>query len=55
MPAKHADLHGNAPDTSPTALVLVDVINDFEFEGAERLFVHALPAARREALPRVRR
>ena len=49
MPAKHADLHGNAPDTSPTALVLVDVINDFEFEGAERLFEHALPAARRIA------
>src|SRR5690606_8339841 len=33
MPAKHDDLHGNAPDSSPTALVLVDVINDLEFEG----------------------
>src|SRR6185369_8583656 len=40
------DLHGNAPDDSPVALLLIDVINDFEFEGAEALFDHALPAAR---------
>lgn len=49
MPSKHQDLHGNAPDKSSTALVLVDVINDFEFEGGERLFEHALPAAQRIA------
>ena len=43
---KHPDLHGNAPDKSAVALVLIDVINDFEFdEGAQRLFEHALPVA----------
>jgi nicotinamidase-related amidase len=28
---KNRDLHGNLPDTCPVALLLVDVINDFEF------------------------
>jgi nicotinamidase-related amidase len=37
------DLHGNVPDTSPTALLLVDVINDFEWEGGEQLVEAALP------------
>jgi nicotinamidase-related amidase len=46
MASKREDLHGNAPDKSPAALVLVDVINDLEFEGGERLLEHALPAAR---------
>jgi nicotinamidase-related amidase len=44
-----SDLHGNAPDDSPVVLVLIDVINDFEFEGAETLFRHALPAAKQIA------
>ena len=47
---KSSDLHGNAPDNSPVALLLIDVINDFEFdEGAADLFQHALPAAKRIA------
>ena len=47
---KSPDLHGNAPDNSPVALLLIDVINDFEFdEGAEDLFRFALPAAKRIA------
>lgn len=47
---KHSpDLHGSAPDNSPVALLLIDVINDFEFEGAEALYRHALPAARKIA------
>jgi len=47
---KSSDLHGNAPDNSPAALLLIDVINDFEFdEGAEDLFRFALPAAKRIA------
>jgi nicotinamidase-related amidase len=46
-PAKNHDLHGNVPDTARVALVLIDVINDFEFEGGDRLFEHALPMARR--------
>ena len=46
MPPRNPDLHGNAPDTSRVALVLVDVINDLEFEGGDRLLPHALPIVR---------
>ena len=47
---KSPDLHGNAPDNSPIALLLVDVINDFEFdEGADELFGYAMPAAKQIA------
>ena len=45
----NSDLHGNAPDNSPVALLLIDVINDLEFEGGEELLRHALPTARRIA------
>ncbi|MBV9774804.1 MAG: cysteine hydrolase [Gemmatimonadetes bacterium] len=54
MPAHNADLHGNAPDTSATALVLVDMINDMEYEGGDALLVHALPAAERIAALKAR-
>jgi nicotinamidase-related amidase len=37
-PIKNQDLHGNVPDASPVVLILIDVINDFEFEGAEPIF-----------------
>jgi len=43
---KNHDLHGNAPDRAEIALVLIDVINDFEFEGGEELLRAALPAAK---------
>lgn len=47
---KSHDLHGNAPDNSPIALLLIDVINDFEFdEGADDLLRFALPAAKQIA------
>lgn len=49
-----SDLHGNAPDDSPVVLLLIDVINDFEFEGAESLFTHAQPAAKKIAELKVR-
>src|SRR5436189_5936213 len=49
MTKKSPDLHGNAPDRSPIALLLIDVINDFEFAGAEILFPPALPAAKQIA------
>ena len=49
MPAKNEDLHGNAPDESPIALLLIDVINDLEFEGGEELLKSALPMAERLA------
>ncbi|MDT7604526.1 MAG: hypothetical protein QOF61_2523 [Acidobacteriota bacterium] len=48
-PAKNEDLHGNVPDTAAVALLLIDVINDLEFEGGENLLRHALPAAKRLA------
>jgi nicotinamidase-related amidase len=43
------DLHGNVPDRSELALVLIDVINDLEFERGEALLAHALPMAQRIA------
>ena len=46
---RNSDLHGNAPDNSPVALLLIDVINDLEFEGGEKLLRNAVPAARRIA------
>ena len=45
MPAKNNDLHGNVPDHSPVALILIDVINDMEFDSGEALFRNAMPAA----------
>ena len=45
MPAKNEDLHGNVPDKSNVALLLIDVINDLEFESGEELLRHALPMA----------
>ncbi|HEX3557721.1 MAG TPA: isochorismatase family cysteine hydrolase [Pyrinomonadaceae bacterium] len=47
MPAKNEDLHGFVPDKSNVALLLIDVINDLEFEGGEELLRHALPMARK--------
>lgn len=45
-PAKNQDLHGNVPDMSPVALVLIDVINDLDFPGGDRLVPHARSMAR---------
>ncbi|HYP27393.1 MAG TPA: cysteine hydrolase [Blastocatellia bacterium] len=45
-PAKNEDLHGNVPDKAHAALILIDIINDFEFEGGEELIRYAEPAAR---------
>ena len=49
MPIKSEDLHGNVPDAAGAALLLIDVINDFEFENGEQLFEHAMPAAKQIA------
>lgn len=43
MPIKSKDLHGNVPDEAGVALLLIDVINDFEFESGEQLLKLALP------------
>lgn len=42
-PAKNPDLHGNVPENSSVALLLIDVINDMDFEGSEPL-VRQAPA-----------
>jgi nicotinamidase-related amidase len=49
MNKKSPDLHGNAPDNARVVLLLVDVINDLEFIGGDKLLIHALPAARKIA------
>jgi nicotinamidase-related amidase len=49
MPANNEDLHGSVPESSPVALLLIDVINDMEFEGAEVLVEQAVPMAHRIA------
>jgi len=43
--SKNEDLHGNAPDKSKVALLIIDVINDFDFEHGEKLFDNSLPMA----------
>lgn len=43
------DLHGMVPDEHPVALLVIDMISDFDFPGGDRLLTHALPAARRIA------
>lgn len=49
QPGKQHDLHGSAPDTHHTALLLIDLINDFEFPRGDELFREALPMAPRIA------
>ena len=49
MPANNEDLHGSVPENCPVALLLIDVINDMEFEGAEALVEQAVPMAHRIA------
>ena len=44
-----SDPHGCVPENSFTALLLVDVINDFDFPKGRLLLRHALPAGRRIA------
>jgi nicotinamidase-related amidase len=39
------DLHGNAPDESRLALLVIDMINAFDFDGAEAMLSRALAAA----------
>jgi nicotinamidase-related amidase len=46
MPAKNIDLHGSAPDKHRFALLLIDVINDFDFPEADQLLKHARPMAK---------
>jgi nicotinamidase-related amidase len=45
MTLKNPNLHGNTPDTSDTVLLIIDMINDLEFEGGDIL----LPKAKKTA------
>ena len=49
MSTSEKDPHGNAPDTSAAALLLIDVINDFDFPEADELLRFARPMAERIA------
>jgi nicotinamidase-related amidase len=40
------DLHGSAPDKSGAALLLIDVINDFDFPEGEQLLQLAIPVGK---------
>ena len=46
MPRGGHDLHGSAPDKSEAALLLIDVINDFDFPEGEQLLRLALPVGK---------
>ncbi|HLM23989.1 MAG TPA: isochorismatase family cysteine hydrolase [Pyrinomonadaceae bacterium] len=46
MPRSSHDLHGSAPDKSEAALLLIDVINDFDFEEGDQLLQLALPVGK---------
>src|SRR5687767_795138 len=52
--SKSRDLHGSAPDKCAVALLLIDWINDLEFDAGERLLKPALAAARATASLRKR-
>lgn len=42
----NGDLHGNAPDECRVALLIIDMINAFDFEGADAMLPRARAAAR---------
>ena len=47
--ARRNSLHGNAPDQSAAAMLVIDMINDLEFDEGRRLLPVALRTARRIA------
>ena len=47
MPAKNQNLHGNAPDKSRVALLLIDVINDLHFDTGAQVLEAAIPMAKK--------
>ena len=49
MEKESSDLHGMVPDKSSIALLLIDVINDLEFEGADRIMRYIPAMANRLA------
>jgi hypothetical protein len=53
-PARNFDLHGSAPEKSPVALLLIDVINDFDFPDGRALLRSARAIVRRVAALKAR-
>jgi nicotinamidase-related amidase len=47
VPANNPDLHGSVPEDCTVALLLIDVINDLDFEGSEALVAQSEPMAKR--------
>jgi nicotinamidase-related amidase len=45
MPIGNGDLRGSAPGRSGVALLIIDMINDLEFQGGEALLRFAVPMA----------
>lgn len=54
MPRKNPELHGNAPDKSKAALLIIDVINDLEFSSGKRLLPQAVVMAKKLAALKAR-
>jgi nicotinamidase-related amidase len=52
--SSNSDLHGAAPDKCPVALLLIDWINDLEFDGGGKLLPPAMTAAKAVAALRRR-
>lgn len=50
MISKNKDLHGFAPEKSPVALILIDVINTMDFPESDKLLKNALPAIKNLSL-----
>ena len=48
-PGKTRDLHGSAPDECRVALLIIDMINAFDFRGGQALLPRALAAAKATA------
>jgi len=46
MSRRSEDLHGSAPDKSGAALLLIDVINDFDFPEGDQLLRLAMPVGK---------
>jgi nicotinamidase-related amidase len=49
QPHRNTDLHGNAPDSCSVALLLLDVVNDLEFDGGAGMLPRAIRMGRRIA------
>jgi nicotinamidase-related amidase len=52
--SKSKDLHGSAPDKCPVALLLIDWINDLEFDSGDKLLPQAFKAAQASSALRKR-